>query len=29
MGLTWLASLALRNASIIDLVWGFGFVVDG
>ena len=29
MGLTWLASLALRDASIIDLVWGFGFVVVG
>lgn len=26
---TWLISLPLRNASIVDLVWGFGFVVVG
>jgi steroid 5-alpha reductase family enzyme len=24
---TWLASLALRNASIVDIVWGLGFVL--
>jgi steroid 5-alpha reductase family enzyme len=24
---TWLLSLALRNASIVDIVWGLGFVV--
>lgn len=24
---TWLVSLAKRNASIVDIVWGFGFVV--
>jgi steroid 5-alpha reductase family enzyme len=24
---TWLASLVLRNASIVDIVWGLGFVV--
>jgi steroid 5-alpha reductase family enzyme len=24
---TWLVSLALRNASIVDIVWGLGFVV--
>ena len=24
---TWLVSLALRNASIVDIIWGFGFVV--
>ncbi|MDH5616803.1 MAG: DUF1295 domain-containing protein [Acidimicrobiia bacterium] len=24
---TWLVSLVLRDASIVDLVWGFGFVV--
>ena len=23
---TWLLSLALKNASIVDIVWGFGFV---
>lgn len=27
MILTWLMSLALKNASIVDLVWGFGFVL--
>lgn len=27
MTLTWLMSLALKNASIVDLVWGFGFVL--
>jgi steroid 5-alpha reductase family enzyme len=27
MTLLWLASLALRNASIVDIFWGFGFVV--
>ena len=27
MLLTWLASVALRNASIVDLVWGLGFVL--
>lgn len=27
MGLTWLVSLAMRDASIVDLVWGAGFVV--
>ncbi len=26
MVLTWLVSLALKNASIVDIVWGFGFV---
>jgi steroid 5-alpha reductase family enzyme len=24
---TWLLSLALRDASIVDIIWGFGFVV--
>jgi steroid 5-alpha reductase family enzyme len=24
---TWLASLALKNASIVDIIWGLGFVV--
>ena len=24
---TWLVSLPLRNASIVDIVWGLGFVV--
>ncbi|NCW49484.1 MAG: DUF1295 domain-containing protein, partial [Actinobacteria bacterium] len=24
---TWLVSLALRNASIVDITWGLGFVV--
>ena len=24
---TWLVSLALRNASIVDITWGFGFVL--
>ena len=27
MGLTWLVSLARRDASIVDLVWGLGFMV--
>ncbi len=27
MGTTWLLSLRLRNASIVDLVWGMGFVL--
>ena len=27
MLVTWLVSLALKNASIVDIVWGFGFVV--
>ena len=26
---TWLVSLVLKNASIVDLIWGFGFVVVG
>ena len=26
---TWLLSLVLRNASIVDIVWGLGFVVVG
>lgn len=26
---TWLVSVAIKNASIVDLVWGFGFVVIG
>lgn len=26
MLVTWLVSLALKNASIVDIVWGFGFV---
>lgn len=26
---TWLASLAIRDASIVDIVWGLGFVVIG
>jgi steroid 5-alpha reductase family enzyme len=29
MGLTWLASLVTGNASVVDLVWGLGFVVVG
>ena len=29
MVLTWLLSLPLRNASIVDIVWGLGFVVVG
>ncbi len=29
MTLLWLASLALRNASIVDIFWGAGFVVLG
>ncbi|MDX2381259.1 MAG: DUF1295 domain-containing protein, partial [Acidimicrobiia bacterium] len=24
---TWLVSVALRNASIVDITWGFGFVL--
>ena len=24
---TWLVSLAKKNASIVDIVWGFGFVL--
>jgi steroid 5-alpha reductase family enzyme len=28
MTLLWLASLALRNASIVDIFWGLGFVVS-
>ncbi|MFM7685910.1 MAG: DUF1295 domain-containing protein [Actinomycetota bacterium] len=24
---TWLVSLALKNASIVDIIWGFGFVL--
>ena len=27
MVLTWLLSLALKDASIVDIGWGFGFVV--
>lgn len=27
MVITWAVSVALRNASIVDIVWGFGFVV--
>lgn len=27
MLVTWAASVVLRNASIVDIVWGFGFVV--
>jgi steroid 5-alpha reductase family enzyme len=27
MLVTWLVSLPLRNASIVDLIWGFGFVL--
>jgi steroid 5-alpha reductase family enzyme len=27
MVVTWLASLPLRNASIVDLIWGLGFVL--
>lgn len=27
MIVTWLISLALRDASIVDIIWGFGFVV--
>jgi steroid 5-alpha reductase family enzyme len=26
---TWAVSVAIRNASIVDLIWGFGFVVVG
>jgi len=26
---TWLVSLVMKNASIVDLIWGFGFVVVG
>jgi steroid 5-alpha reductase family enzyme len=29
MTLLWLASLVLRNASIVDSFWGAGFVVLG
>lgn len=29
MVLTWLVSLALHNASIVDIVWGLGFVLVG
>ncbi len=29
MALLWLASLALRNASIVDIFWGAGFVLVG
>ncbi len=29
MTLTWLVSLVKHNASIVDIVWGFGFVVVG
>jgi steroid 5-alpha reductase family enzyme len=29
MSLLWLVSLALRNASIVDIFWGAGFVVVG
>ena len=24
---TWVVSLALKNASIVDIVWGLGFVI--
>jgi steroid 5-alpha reductase family enzyme len=24
---TWLVSVAIRNASIVDITWGFGFVL--
>jgi steroid 5-alpha reductase family enzyme len=27
MALVWLLSLALRNSSIVDIFWGFGFVI--
>ena len=27
MSVTWLVSLPLRNASIVDLIWGLGFVI--
>lgn len=27
MGLLWVISLALKNSSIVDIFWGFGFVV--
>ena len=27
MCLSWLVSLALKDASIVDIIWGFGFVV--
>ncbi|NDD98379.1 MAG: DUF1295 domain-containing protein, partial [Actinobacteria bacterium] len=26
---TWAISVAIRNASIVDIVWGLGFVVVG
>lgn len=29
MFLLWLASLALKNAAIVDIFWGFGFVLTG
>ena len=29
MALLWLASLALRNSSIVDIFWGAGFVFSG
>ena len=29
MGATWLLSLAIENASIVDLIWGAGFVLVG
>ena len=29
MGATWLLSLAIRNASIVDLIWGAGFPLVG
>ena len=29
MVILWLASLVLRNASIVDIFWGFGFVLVG
>lgn len=27
MSVTWIASVAMRNASIVDLIWGLGFVL--
>lgn len=27
MSITWLVSVIIKNASIVDIVWGFGFVV--
>ena len=27
MVVTWVVSVALRNASIVDLIWGLGFVL--